>query len=62
MILWKYWWKTQSCLEAYLLLEADLEKFEIKVENSPLANSEKVGFLLRLCFPPIFPSNHINII
>jgi hypothetical protein len=26
-----------------------------KVENSPMDNSEKVGFRSRLCFPPIFP-------
>jgi hypothetical protein len=24
-------------------------------KNSPLANSEKIGFRSRLCFPPIFP-------
>jgi hypothetical protein len=33
----------------------NFEKFEIKVENSPLTNSEKVDFRSRLCFPPIFP-------
>jgi hypothetical protein len=33
----------------------NFEKFDIKVENSPMDNSEKVGFRSRLCFPPIFP-------